>query len=37
MRPGTLSWLMMTPRTLYELTESGRALEPVIRAFEAWS
>ncbi len=28
---------VMPPRTLYELTEAGRALRPVIRAFETWS
>ncbi|MGD9740043.1 MAG: winged helix-turn-helix transcriptional regulator [Bauldia sp.] len=28
---------VMPPRTLYELTEAGKALQPVITAFEAWS
>lgn len=28
---------VMPPRTLYELTEAGLALKPVIAAFEAWS
>ena len=28
---------VMPPRTLYELTSEGRALEKAIRAFEAWS
>jgi DNA-binding HxlR family transcriptional regulator len=27
----------MPPRTLYELTEAGKALKPVIKAFETWS
>ncbi len=27
----------MPPRTSYELTESGRALEPVLRSIETWS
>jgi len=27
----------MPPRTSYELTDSGRALQPVIDAIEAWS
>lgn len=27
----------MPPRTLYELSEAGRALKPVIDAFEIWS
>ncbi len=27
---------VMPPRTLYELTEAGCALRPVINAFEAW-
>ena len=28
---------IMPPKTSYELTEVGRALEPVIEAIEAWS
>lgn len=28
---------VMPPRTLYELTEAGRALKPVLKAFEVWS
>ncbi len=27
----------MPPRTSYELTEAGRALQPVLKAIEAWS
>lgn len=27
----------MPPRTSYELTEAGRALQPVLEAIEAWS
>jgi DNA-binding HxlR family transcriptional regulator len=27
----------MPPRTLYELTEAGLALRPVLKAFETWS
>ncbi len=27
----------MPPRTLYALTEAGLALDPVIKAFEAWA
>jgi DNA-binding HxlR family transcriptional regulator len=28
---------VMPPRTLYELTDAGLALRPVIKAFEAWA
>jgi DNA-binding HxlR family transcriptional regulator len=27
----------MPPRTSYELTEAGKALQPVLKAIEAWS
>jgi DNA-binding HxlR family transcriptional regulator len=28
---------VMPPRTLYELTDAGKALRPVINAFETWA